>query len=87
MKYNYDFSSEESVSMVNPSVVIHEHPIDGPVSYMSYSNLTNMIHDIMEMMEMLNMCDELPQWVDQSISEAADRISKAKRYVYSRKNV
>jgi hypothetical protein len=90
MTYSYDYSTaeEEQVAAVNPSIVLREHPSDGgPVSYMAFANLKNMMHDMVELMEMLNMQDELPQWVQQSISEAADRLSKAKRYVYGRKDV
>lgn len=87
MKYNYDFSSELTVAHADPKVVIQEHPVDGPVSYMAFSNLKNMVHDLCELMIMLNTQDDLPQWVDQSISEAADRLSKVKRFVYSRKNI
>lgn len=77
----------ENTAALDPNVVIYEHPKDGPVSYMAFSNMKNMCHDILELMSMLNECDDLPQWVDQSISEAADRIAKAKRYVYGRKSV
>ena len=81
-------SSDEAVAVVNPQVTLQEHPHDGgPVSYMAFSNLKNMHHDLCELLEMLNYCDELPQWVNQSISEAADRLAKAKRYVYGRKDV
>ena len=86
--YSYDYSNPEATATVNPGVVLKEHPNDGsPVSYMAFSNLKNMHHDLCELLEMLNHCDELPQWVNQSISEAADRLAKAKRYVYGRKDV
>ena len=78
----------EPTATVNPAITLQEHPRDGgPVSYMAIGNLKNMKHDLDELMYMLNLCDELPQWVSQSISEAADRISKAKRYVFSRKDI
>ena len=87
--FSYDYmAAGEEVGGVDPSVVLHEHPNDGgPVSYMAFSNLKNMMHDMVELMEMLNMQDELPQWVNQSISEAADRLAKAKKYIYGRKDV
>ena len=85
--YNYDRSLPESTAAADPSVTIQEHPVDGPVSYMAFANLKNMRHDLMELMHLLNHCDDLPQWVAQCIAEAADRLSKAKRYVYSRKDV
>ena len=86
--YDYDHSTPEATATVDPSVTLQEHPHDGgPVSYMAFSNLKNMHHDLVELMQMLNMCDELPQWVNQSISEAADRLAKAKRYIYGRKDV
>lgn len=85
--YNYDRSVPEATAAVNPSVVIEEHPKDGPVSYMAISNLKNMQHDLNEIMMLINYCDELPQWVNQTISEAADRLNKAKRFIYGKKDV
>lgn len=86
--YNYDRSVPSSTAMIDSSVVLQEHPNDGgPVSYMAFSNLKNLKHDLEEIMMMLNYCDDLPQWVDQAISEAADRIHKTKKYIYGRKDV
>lgn len=86
MKDSYDYS--DATAAVNPGVVIQEHPREcGPVSYMAFSNLKNMMHDMLELMEMLNQEDELPQWTQQAISEAADRVSKVKRFVYGRKDI
>jgi len=86
---NYDYrkahSGMEPTMMVDPSVTIEEHPGVEPVSYMAYSNTVSMMHDIMEIMQMMNTCDDLPQWVDQCLSEAADRVGKAKRYIMSEK--
>jgi len=82
------YDTVENTAMMDPSVILREHPRDGgPVSYMAFSNVKNMCHDLIELMEMLNMNDELPQWVNQSLSEAADRVSKAKRYVFGQKDV
>ena len=87
---NYDYRKANHSHMaptvhVDPSVTIEEHPGVEPVSYMAYSNTVSMMHDIMEIMQMMNTCDDLPQWVDQALSEAADRVGKAKRYIMSEK--
>lgn len=71
---------------IDPMVTIEEHKGAVPVSYMAYSNTVNMMHDIMEIMQMMNNCDDLPQWVDQCLAEAADRVAKAKRYIMSEKS-
>lgn len=84
--FNRDMSDMAPTVHVDPAVIIEEHPGVSPVSYMAYSNTVSMLHDIMEIMEMMNNCDELPQWVDQSLSEAADRVGKAKRYIMGEKS-
>lgn len=71
---------------IDPHVTIEEHHGVQPVSYMAYSNTVNMLHDLMEIMQMMNNCDDLPQWVDQSLAEAADRVAKSKRYIMSEKS-
>ena len=86
-KYSYDFTDNKATAAVNPMVTIEEHPKDGPVSYMAFSNIKNAMHDLTELLCMMNECDDLPQWADQSLSEAADRISKVKRFVYGKKDV
>jgi hypothetical protein len=70
-------------------VTLKEHPVGPgePVSYMAYNNLTNSIHEITEILDLMNHCDDLPQWVDQMISEAADRLHKVKSYILSEKDV
>ncbi len=87
---NYDYRKANSAMkptvMVDPSITIEEHPGVDPVSYMAYSNTVTMMHDIMEIMQMMNNCDDLPQWVDQCLAEAADRVGKAKRYIMSEKS-
>lgn len=83
---DYDHSGESGVMDVDPRVTIEEHHGVEPVSYMAYSNVVSMMHDVMEIMQMMNNCDDLPQWVDQSLSEAADRVAKAKRYIMSEKS-
>ena len=83
----FDYSGSMAPEGAEPEVVIEEHPVDGPVSYMAYSNLKNMMHDLLEIMQMMNHEDELPQWVNQTISESADRLAKAKRFIYGRKAV
>lgn len=72
--------------LLDPNVVIEEHPGVFPVSYMAYSNTVTMMHDVMEIMQLMNNCDDLPQWVDQCLSEAADRVAKAKRYIMGEKS-
>jgi hypothetical protein len=84
--YSYDFTAPDTAATVNPMVTIQEHPVDGPVSYMAINNIKNAQRDAEELLLMINMCDDLPQWADQALSEAADRLSKIKRYVYSRKS-
>jgi len=73
-------------STVDPSITIEEHHGVVPVSYMAYSNLVSIEHDVLEIRSMMNDCDDLPQWVDQSLAEAADRISKAKKFIMSEKS-
>ena len=82
---NYDFR-QANTSMVDPMVTIEEHPGVDPVSYMAYQNIVSIMHDANEIMEMMNSCDDLPQWVDQCLSEAADRVGKAKRYIMGEKS-
>ena len=77
----------DSQTIVDPKVTIEEHPHTDPVSYMAHSNLVALNHDVQELQEMINSCDDLPQWVDQLISEATDRIAKAKRYIMSEKTI
>lgn len=82
---NYDF---RRTSEVRSDVVIQEHPVgDGPVSYMAYANLKNARHEIDEISAMLNQCDDLPQWVDQMLAEATDRLNTVKSYILSIKDV
>lgn len=73
--------------VIDPAITIEEHPHTDPVSYMAHSNLVSIKHDVHELEHLLNSCDDLPQWVDQLISEAADRIGKAKRYIMSEKSM
>jgi len=82
---NYDFR-RANTTMVDPMVTIEEHPGVEPVSYMAYQNIVSIMHDANEIMEMMNSCDDLPQWVDQCLSEAADRVGKAKRYIMGEKS-
>lgn len=76
-------SSEKVV--VNSEVIIQEHPGVDPVSYMAKSNIVTMQHGLKEIVEMMNPKDDLPQWVDQALSEAADRVEKARKYIMSEK--
>ena len=71
---------------VDPQITITEHPGVVPVSYMAHSNLVSILHDVQEIQSMMNDCDDLPQWVDQAIAEAADRMTKAKKYIMAEKS-
>lgn len=71
--------------IIDPQVTIMEHSDVSPVSYMAYSNLVSILHDVQEIQSMMNECDDLPQWVDQAIAEAADRMTKAKKFIMSEK--
>jgi hypothetical protein len=83
---DYDFSM--TTSEVRPEVVLKEHPHDGgPVSYMAVGNLKNAMHEINEILDMMNMQDDLPQWADQMLAEATDRLSTVKAYILSIKDV
>jgi hypothetical protein len=83
---NYDYSGK--TADVDPNITLEEHPVGcGPTSYMAFSNLRNAKHEIEEILIMLNACDDLPQWADQMLAEATDRLSSVKSYILSQKDV
>jgi len=89
---DYDFSNTSTkptiMAEVRPEVVLQEHPVgDGPVSYMAVANLKNAMHEIHEILHLMNMCDDLPQWADQMLAEATDRLQTVKGYILSNKDV
>jgi hypothetical protein len=45
------------------------------------------MHEINEILDMMNMQDDLPQWADQMLAEATDRLSTVKAYILSIKDV
>lgn len=82
---NYDFGK---TAEVDPNITLEEHPVGaGPTSYMAFSNLRNAKHEIDEILVMLNACDDLPQWADQMLAEATDRLMSVKSYILSQKDV
>jgi len=89
---DYDFSKPEMtptvVADIHPEMVLQEHPVgDGPVSYMAIANLKNAMHEIHEILGLMNMCDDLPQWADQMLAEATDRLQTVKGYILSNKDI
>lgn len=70
--------------MKNKEIIIEEHEVS-PKSYMAFSNLKNIINDSHETLSLLNEQDDLPQWVDEQIATAKDRLRKALDYIRSEK--
>ena len=89
METDYDFTAPvKNTAEVHPHVVLQEHPVgEGPVSYMAFGNLKNARHEIDEIMALLNHCDDLPQWADQMLAEATDRLQSVKSYILSIKDI
>ncbi len=82
MEHDYDCRPH-----VDPMITLEEHPVEGVVSYMAVSNLRNAINDAQAILSMMNTCDDFPQWADQALAEASDRLTKIRKYVLGRKSV